>query len=145
MEKPRPYITAALLCEKVLQEKDGSLSLVRIADNVQYHAVGLAQGTKPVFTIQGLLAFKSGPVSGDHKVNLIIEAPNGGRRDAFPHPIKVALRGNDHGQNLILNVSIEIAQDGLYWFDVMFDEELLTRIPLTITPLQEEAATEKMI
>jgi hypothetical protein len=39
--KPRPYVTAALLCERVIQEKDESLSIVRIIDNIQYQLQGI--------------------------------------------------------------------------------------------------------
>jgi len=39
-EKPRPYLTAALLCEKVLIEQDGSVSVIRIADRVQLQMQG---------------------------------------------------------------------------------------------------------
>ncbi len=138
MDKPRPYITAALLCERVLREKDESLTLVRIADRIQYQIKGrgLPEGIKPLVSIQGLVSVKSGPVTGDHKISIIAEKPNGDRKEAVVFPVKFL--GKDQGQNLILNMNVGVDQDGLYWFDVMFDDELLTRIPLMIIPLQEE-------
>ena len=52
MDKPRPYVTAALLCEKVLQEKDESITLIRIIDRLQYRlqAIGasLPAGAKDI-------------------------------------------------------------------------------------------------
>ena len=41
MDKPRPYVTAAMLCEKVIQEKDESITIVRIADTLQYSVEGV--------------------------------------------------------------------------------------------------------
>ena len=133
MDKPRPYVTAALLCEKVLQEKDESLTLVRVTDKLQYRVEGLPQGIKPMIVIQGLLSIKSGPVTGDHTITIVSEKPSGDRKQVYTIPIK--LFGKDQGHNIILNISLGLDQDGLYWTDVLFDEELLTRIPLMVTPL----------
>ena len=134
MDKPLPYVTAAILCEKVLQEKDESISLMRIADRVQYRLEGAPKGVKPMVAIQGLVSIKSGPVTGDHTVRLVIERPNGDRKEAHTQPVK--LLGKDHGQNIILNIGLGVEMDGVYWFDVEFDDQLLTRIPITITQLE---------
>jgi hypothetical protein len=39
-ERGGPYIGAAFLCEKILQEKDGVLSAIRIVDRITHSAVG---------------------------------------------------------------------------------------------------------
>jgi hypothetical protein len=140
MDKPRPYITAALLCERVLQEKDESLTIVRVIDKVQYrlHSFGipaLPEGAKPIVAIEGLLALKSGPATGDHTIKVIVERPNGDRKDVFTFPVKFL--GKDQGQTIILKMGLGIEMDGLYWFDVAFDDEVLTRIPLVVMPMPE--------
>lgn len=58
MDKPHPYVTAALLWEKVLQEKDETVTLVRIADRIRYRleAQGLPEGIKPIIAIEGLVS-----------------------------------------------------------------------------------------
>jgi hypothetical protein len=139
MDKPRPYVTAALLCEKVLQEKDETLTLVRIADRVQYSVQGVPKDVKPMVAIQGLVAIKSGPVTGDHTIKIFAEKPNGERKQVHSMPLK--LLGKDHGQNIILSIGIGVEADGIYWIDVVFDDELLTRVPLTITRLEESGQT----
>jgi hypothetical protein len=142
MDKPRPYVTAALLCEKVIEEKDGSLTIIRIADRLQYRldAInlpgGFPQDVRPAVTIQGLVSLKSGLVTGDHVTTVILEKPNGTRKEIINFPFKFL--GKDQGQNLIMNINLGVDEDGLYWFDVHFDGELLTRIPLLIMPLQEQ-------
>lgn len=135
MDKPRPYVTAALLCEKVIQEKDESITIVRIADRLQYRLEGqsLPAGVRPMVNIQGLVSIKSGPVTGDHEIKIFAERPSGERKEVMALPVK--LLGNDQGQNIILNLGIGVDQDGLYWLEVMFDGEVLTRCPLMITPL----------
>jgi hypothetical protein len=144
MDRSRPYITAALLCERVIQEKDGSLTIVRIADRMQYQlqTVGaqLPEGMKPMVPIQGIVSIKSGPVTGDHKIKVVVERPNGNRKEILAHP--VTFLGGDQGQNIIINLGLGVEQDGLYWFDVIFDEDVLTRIPLMVIPVQEQAPPE---
>jgi len=136
MDKPRPYV-AVLLCEKVLQEKDEGITLVRIADRVQYalQMIGPnipSQDIKPIIGLQGLISVKSGPVTGDHVLEVVLEKPNGDRKEVYSQSVKFL--GGDHGQNILMNMSLGIEQDGLYWFDVLFDGEVLTRAPLTVTP-----------
>lgn len=139
MDKPRPYVTAALLCERVLQEKDEVLTIIRIIDKLQYRLQGIGvpipAGTKPLVEIQGVVGIKSGPVTGDHTIKVVVERPNGDRKDVFTYPVK--LLGKDHGQNIILKMGLGVDMDGLFWFDVIFDEELLTRIPLVVMPMPE--------
>jgi hypothetical protein len=42
----------------------------------------------------------------------------------------VLFEGEDRGVNLIVNAAFEPDQEGLYWFDVFFEEDRVTRIPL---------------
>jgi len=142
MDKLRPYITGALLCEKVLQEKDESITIVRIIDRVQYRLQGMRtaipDGIKPIIPLEGWISLKSGPVTGDHTIKVVVEKPNGERKDIVNHVSQFL--GKDQGQNLILKIGLGVDVDGLYWFDVFFDEELLTRIPLMVTPIPEPGA-----
>jgi hypothetical protein len=141
MEKPRPYLTAAMLCEKVLEEKNGTLSVIRIADRLGYQlpifppGVPMPEGIRAAAQLSGLICLKSGPVTGDHSLSIIVENPVGDRKQVFVFPLK--LEGKDQGQNVVLNMALGIEHDGLYWFDVLFDGEVLTRIPLTV--VQESA------
>jgi hypothetical protein len=151
MDSPRPYVTAALLCEKVLQEKDGTLSIVRIADKLQYRVEGIVGGSstpqpvqiKPAVVLQGLIGLKSGPVSGDHTVSIVAERPSGARKELTKSTF--AFLGKDQGQNMVLNLQIAIEEDGLHWFDILFDDERLTRIPLMIMPSTEHGILESRI
>lgn len=143
MDKPRPFVTAALLCQNVLQEKDESVTLVRIADRLQYHVVGMPEGTKPIIAIQGYISLKSGPVTGEHAIKIVSEKPNGDRKEVYS--LLANFLGKDHGQNIIMNLNLGIDQDGLHWFDVFLDEELLTRMPLMVTPSEAGRPQEPKI
>lgn len=142
MDKLHPYVSAALICEKVLQEKDESVTLIRLADRIQYNleGPGLPSGAKPMIGVQGFVSLKSGPVTGGHTLSVIVENPIGQRREVWRS--EVNLLGKDQGQNLILNISLGIDHDGLFWFDVLFDDEVLSRIPLTVTQAPKQTGGE---
>jgi len=141
MPNPLPYVTAAFLCERILQEKDDVISALRIIDRLQYRLEGAPQDTKPMLNLQALIMFKSGPVTGEHDVKIIVENPRGDRKEVYA--LKVVLNGKDHGQNIIMNMGLGVEHDGLYWFDVVFDADVLTRIPLTVTALPQQEQIEK--
>jgi hypothetical protein len=131
MANPHPYIAAAFLCEKVLQEKDEVISAMRIVDRLLYQVQGAPEGTKPIVNLQGLIMFKSGPVTGDHVIKIIGESPKGHRKEI--HSLTVKFKGKDEGHNIILNIGLAVEEDGLYWFDLVFDGEVLTRMPITVS------------
>jgi hypothetical protein len=143
MDKPRPYVALAVLCEKVLVEKDDVLTAVRIIDKLtlQLPPAGMPEGMKPAIQITGLIGLKSGDAVGDFTLRLNITNPLGElRKDVITLPVK--LLGGDHGQNFVINLGLGIENEGVYWFDVMLDDEVLTRTPLTITGGQPQPAPE---
>jgi hypothetical protein len=140
MDKPRPYIGAALLCENVLEEKSGVLSVIHITDRLEYEVKGIPQGHKPIILIKGLLALRSGPVKGSFRIHINVLRPNGELKgEPFIAPL-ITLLGGDHGANIILNMQFAIEEEGLHWFDIYFEDELLTRIPLMVVQKQESSA-----
>jgi hypothetical protein len=140
--EPRPYLTAALLCERVLQEVDGSLSVIRIADKItlQMQAPpGLQQvpppdGIQPIvplFQLSCLIGLKSGQFVGEGTLRLKFIAPSGNIQGP-PIEFKVKMLGNDQGQNVIVTIIVGAHEEGLYWVHVTLDEAELTRIPLMV-------------
>lgn len=128
-----PFLAAALLCESVLQEKDGRLSVIRIVNRITHQAVGSDTSEKmPAITIKltALISFRAGFARGSYNVKLRPTTPSGKRLPEVSLPI--LLEGEDRGHNLILPVQFQAAEDGVYWFDVLLAERLITRIPLRL-------------
>ena len=128
-----PYLIAALLCEKILQEKDETVSIIRMIDRVTLTAqASLSPETLPPtpFNLSALISFKSGSARGRHTVKWRIETPSGIKLPEQLLP--VLFEGEDRGVNLILNINIVVDQEGVYWFDVLLEDQLITRIPLRI-------------
>lgn len=128
-----PYLALAAICEKVLSEADGVLSLIRVIDRVVVGASGAdvpdeLPPTPLAFTV--VVALKSGSARGRHKLTLRPESPSGQQMSSLEVPIH--FEGEDRGANVIINFNLTAEEEGLYWIDVLFEDKTLTRMPLRV-------------
>lgn len=126
-----PFINTAVICERVLSEQDGVASAIRIIDRVFFvtdeHDDPIA--SQHPFTL--FLNFKAGAARGSFKVAVRMEAPSGQQVPIIEAP--VFFEGEERGVNLVGQVVFEPGEGaGLYWFDVLFEGERVTRIPLRV-------------
>lgn len=130
-----PYLAAALLCEKVLQEKDGVLSAIRIVDRI-VHTAQSANAPEVMPSVKVdlklLLLFKSGPAQGNRNVLIKLIQPSGRIQQPVSLPIFLEGGDGDRGANLIVEVQFPALEDGLYWFEILINDDLVTRVPLRI-------------
>jgi hypothetical protein len=128
-----PFLNAALLCEKVLYEKDEVISVIRLVDRITLtaHASSSPETLPPMpVSLYALISFKSGSAKGRHTIKWVTETPSGIR---LPEQLLSAhFDGDDRGVNLVLNINMVVDQEGLYWFDIILEDQLITRIPLRI-------------
>jgi hypothetical protein len=126
-----PFLMAAVFCERVLQEKDGVLSPIRIVDQFTHTVAGPdAPDKMPPFTIKVsiLIAFKSGDFKGKQDVKITPVAPSGQVLPGISVPI--LLEGADKGANVNITYVFDAQEEGLYWFNVTLNGKLITRMPL---------------
>ena len=133
-ESRGPYLAAAVLCEKVLQEKDGVLSAIRLVDRFIITASGTeppGQMPKVNISITALIIFKSGNARGSRTVTIRAIKPSG-----FVLPdtlLSMFLEGeDDRGVSLIANIVLEDSEEGVYWFEVLCNDDFVTRMPLRV-------------
>lgn len=132
-----PFLQMAVFCERVLEEKDGVLSAIRIIDRVTYRAVVPRPSEEmPPFPLNvvALISLKGGRALGRHTLTLRATAPYGTAGRQLPDfSVPVLFEGGeDRGVNVILNVAMQVTHEGVYWFDVKLDDALLTRMPLRV-------------
>lgn len=128
-----PYIQMAGLCDQVLEDKTGALSLIRIIDTITHtEARPDAPEKMPSVTypMKLVIMLKSGSTRGQHELKTIPELPSG----ELKPPLKRSLQmeGEERGVNHIINTLFTFTMEGLYWFNVYFDDSLITRIPLRV-------------
>ena len=135
MDTGGPYLNAALLCEKVLQEKDGVLSIIRAIDRITITAISTGPAL-PEGTPLGVVAFtfvvviRSGVFKGTASIKLAINSPSGD--SVGETSLEVFLEGDDRGVNLVSPMQFPVQEDGLYWIDVTCNNQLFTRVPLRV-------------
>lgn len=128
-----PYLNMACLCENVIEDKSGVLSLIRVIDRVTRTVAGPEPpDALPPFDYQVklVLMLKSGKARGRSTLKIVPEKPTGASMD--PMTLTVHFEGEEKGQNNIANMTFKIEYEGLYWFHVYLEDEKLTSIPLRV-------------
>ena len=129
-----PYIQIAGMCEQVIEDKTGALSLIRIIDTITHTVVlpdAPAEMPNVTYPMKMVVTLKSGRARGRHELKIIPELPSGETKHQLIRSIQ--LEGEERGCNNIINMLFTFTMEGLYWFSVYFDDSLLTRIPLRVT------------
>ncbi len=133
----KPYLAAAFLCERILHERDGVLTAIRIVDTFNVTLPpNLPPDAKPAIQITGLLSFKKsspGAEAEQHQAEIRLRTPSGREHppavfDVFFKPEQIA------GANQIIQMNIGVEEFGLHWLDVLLDGEPITRIPFRLLP-----------
>lgn len=132
-----PYVAVATLCERVLEEKDGVLSLIRVVDRFNVETFGGA--TAPAEMLSRLvpqttlaLVLKSGGYRGTMKVTVRVRRPNGEYAAQPKIEAPAVFDGGEQGVAMILTMPLPVWESGLHWVDVEADGRLLTRVPLRV-------------
>lgn len=130
-----PYVQVAAFCEKVLTEQDGVVSLIRIVDRVTHTRVGPdAPENLPEFDYRVLaaLTLKSGKIHGRHSLRFERQLPSSEIDTGFGLDATVHLEGENRGTSVVIELVAKYSMEGVYWYNVYFDDELLTRMPFEV-------------
>jgi hypothetical protein len=128
-----PYIQMAGLCEQVIEDKTGALSLIRIIDTITHTEARPDAPTEmpPVtYPMKMVIMLKSGPARGRYDLKIVPQLPSGETKSPLVRTIH--MEGEERGVNNIMNMLFTFTIEGLHWFNVYLDDALLTRIPLRI-------------
>ena len=131
-----PHLSAAFLCEKVLTERDGVYSIIRMVDRFTLPVFkNVPPGVQiPPPVVQGTLvvAVKGGGLpAGKYTIKAVGQKPDGGflpegnAQVFFPG-------GEDNGIFIAFPIGLAMPDEGLYWFDIYFEGVQLTRVPMRV-------------
>lgn len=143
MANTQPFVALACFCENVLEDKDGVLSAIRVVDTYTLpplpEGAELPNGLRGVILLNGLITLKSGDVVGNGVISVVMHKTNGEQSVVGKWPM--ALKGEEYGATLRLQMPLGVKNFGLIWFDVLWNDALLTRIPLKLQPASQPEAT----
>jgi hypothetical protein len=135
MNPEGPYVSVAAICESVLHEKDERITCVRFLDILNLTIASDDEDSVVRVKLNAFIAFKSGPFIGTKDCSIQLVGPSGkpGKiSEEAPKSFPMKFGGDEQGFNLILGFDLPFRESGLYWFNVMLDEEMYTRIPLRV-------------
>ena len=124
-----PHLSMALLCERVLQERDGVISLIRVVDRFMVPGVSREMQPSPLQTTL-VIGFKSGAATGKHVIRIRPVTPSGMALPEQEFP--VLFEGRDRGPGIVAQIGFMLNEEGLYWIDVLFEDSVVTRIPMMV-------------
>jgi hypothetical protein len=130
-----PYVQAAVFCEQVLEDKEHVLSAIRIFDRLYVPGpmpqMPAGMEFQSGVIVKVLVMLKSGSLKGKRKIKLVPTYPSGKNG---PHAeTQVPFEGGENGVNIQAQLTFQVEGEGIYWCDVLVNEELLTRMPLRIS------------
>ena len=128
-----PHLIIAAFCENVIEDKSGTLSLIRVVDRMNLTVQGPTSPEEMPPTVLNwflVLVMKSGEARGSHAVKIEPEMPSGIRLD--PMMLSVHLKGGNLGHNTITKFNMKIEMPGVYWFRIYVDDQFLTQIPVEV-------------
>lgn len=124
-----PHLALAILCDRVLQEKDGVMSLIRVVDRFNVSGTEREMPPSPVQTTL-VVVLKSGDYDGKGHIKVRPQAPSG--KLVMEREFPVLFEGQDRGVGIVASITFMLDEEGLYWIDVLFEDAVMTRIPLRV-------------
>ena len=129
-----PFVNLATLCRRA-EPADNTLRLIEVLQAVEVH-VALSPARPVPFACFAVVALQSGFAQGTFPLRLELTKP-GGEIDVV-WETEVSFRGEEYGQTFVKPLELVLIEPGLYWFDVLLRERLLTRFPLRVSSRPRE-------
>ena len=126
----RPLVQLAVICQTAIPEANGYLSIIRIIDRFPVQGMTDQMQPQPLHNLCLAVMLKSGEMEGRYTMKIIPETPSGKRLQALEVP--VLFEKNERGVATIMPLGLIAEEEGLYWFDITIEQDVLTRIPLRV-------------
>jgi hypothetical protein len=126
----RPYVQVAAICQVPLAESNGCFSLIRIMDRVAFHGPTDAMPQQSLGAYSLVVILKAGEMSGKYTLKVVPRTPSGKELQGLQVP--ALFERDERGVILSVPLGLVVEEEGLYWFDVMIEQDVLTRIPLRV-------------
>ena len=129
-----PHLLCAVLCERVLEEKNGVKTAVRMVDRITrtVRRPAVPAEMEPFdYSITLLVRFKSGAARGGlpFLVRLIKPSGESGPSGKF----NLNFEGDDDsGIDVVMPMKLRLDMTGLYWIEIILQSVRVTRVPVRV-------------
>jgi hypothetical protein len=139
-----PFVSLAFLCERVLEEKDGVLSFIRMIDTLTHVAPPGQTPLQIPVDATLVVGFRSGASIGERDVRMRIVGIGDSSEVASSQSIPLGFAGGLSGPTIVINLagSTFVPTPGDYWIEVYLADSLVTKVALRVnlaeapTPMQ---------
>jgi len=126
----RPYVQVAAICQSPIQETNGLFSVFRIMDRVPIQGFTDEMQPQPLHMFTMVVILKAGEMSGKYTIKIVPVTPSG--KQLPPLSVTALFERDERGFIYCAPLGLIAEEEGLYWFDIMLEQEVLTRIPLRV-------------
>jgi Family of unknown function (DUF6941) len=133
-ETSKPVLVAAALCEKVLTEADGALSIIRMVDKFTIVTPpNVPPDAKPHVSMSLVVALRWPNVKAQGEVTVRVVGPSNKAHKVNDKKAPVEFPGGyTSGVNLILNMLVVVEGFGDCRIEVEWNGEYLAAVPFTL-------------
>lgn len=127
-----PRLKIGAICERVLQEKDNVLSLIRVVDKFTITITGKEppdQLPSGVTSLTIVMSWVGG--LGTHEATFNIVSPDGNTQKC-PRSWSFTLNAINSPHNIIVTLPVTLTQPGIYWIEFLLNSEIKTRMPFQV-------------
>jgi hypothetical protein len=125
-----PYLAAAFFCENYHEDQDKVLSAFRMVDSIVIEVPPASQPPQALF-VNVIVTLKFG--SGNHELTFRPTSPQGERLASMKMPFSFPRDPSGMSSfNAVGPLPFPFKGAGIYWIDVLYDNKLLTRMPLLV-------------
>lgn len=127
-----PYLKLGAICERVLEDKDNVLSLIRVVDRFTITVTGKEppdQLPEGATTLTIVMSWVGG--LGRHEAAFDIISP-GGETQPSPRSWSFTLDSLNRGHNIIVTLPVRITKPGVYWIEFILNDKIKSRIPFQV-------------
>lgn len=136
-----PYLKLGTICERVLEEKNGVLSLIRMVDRFTITVTG----EEPPDQLPDVLRFLTIIMSwvgglGSHEAAFNIIYP-GGETQRSPQSWSFSLDAMNRGHNIIVTLPVSMSKEGVYWIEFILNDQVKSRVPFQVIYKRQKLRT----
>ena len=127
----RPFVQVACICQTPIIEQNGYITVVRIMDRIAIPGFTPQMPPTPLQNLCLLIVLKSGLLRETHSIRVIPTSPSGKQGPAIVET-GALFEGDERGTITAIPLPLTASEEGLYWFDLFVEQDLITRIPLRL-------------
>jgi len=135
-----PYLAVAVICERILVEKDDVISLVRIFDRLTIKPPSENTPT-PSIPFWLAISFRAGRFRGKVAVTMKMISPS--NQTVWESTASLTFlneKDDEQASNLLGNLNVPAAEEGTYWLEVALENKTITQVPLRIVHERDQPA-----